>query len=133
MKKQDKKMSEINIQRLKNIETRKVPLVAFTRQGKAIRFKNVKVLPLAINLQSSIIIKTLLSTQTLNPVLLTQLGAVAITANKGRVFSSAGNPKDWGIEQETESERQLSVSEEVGPVQEVKKAGEAHLTKGTLA
>src|SRR3989338_1342237 len=83
----------------------------------------VKVLPAKINLSTI----TQAQAKTLNPALLAQIGAIAITANKGRVIPTSGNPEDWGIGLETQSEKQLRVVQEPGPVHEVEEAQEPKL------
>ena len=105
----------------------KTPLTTLTNQRKVAVFKPVKVLPLANKLPLNTVVTS--NTQALNPALLAQIGAIAVTANKGRVSSSAGNPEDWGVEQEAQSEKQLRTLEEIGQIKGVEEAQEPKLVR----
>lgn len=105
----------------------KTPLTILTSQRKVAVFKPVRVLPLVNKLSLNTVVTS--NTQALNPALLAQLGAAAVTTNKGRVSSSAGNPEDWGVEQETQSEKQLRTLEEIGQIKGVEEAQEPKLVR----
>ncbi|GEM_PF-5492603 len=105
----------------------KTPLTTLTSQIKVAVFKPVRVLPLANKLPLNTVVTS--NTQALNPALLAQIGAIAVTANKGRVSSSAGNPEDWGVEQEAQSEKQLRTLEEIGQIKGVEEAQELKLVR----
>ena len=62
----------------------------------------------------------------MNPALLAQLGAIAVTTNKGRIV---GNTEEL----ETQTERQLDTLEEIAPIHEVEESSEVHLMKETVA
>lgn len=105
----------------------KTPLATFTNQRKVAGLKPIKVLPLASKLQPNTV--TMPNAQALNPALLAQLGAIAITTNKGRIIPMSGDIEEL----ETQSERQLGSLEEIVPVHEVEEATEVHLMKETLS